>query len=79
MKGRVKRKPDFAFKSSLVVKKAIRRRGIYIVTPMRKRQSDVIRDPMLLSQLGECIQSAHKVEHYPSIMEGSERTGLDPD
>ena len=57
---------------------AILRRGVDIVAPMRKRESNVIWNFLLLPQLGQGIQGAYGVRDYSPIMEKGERAGLDP-
>ena len=55
------------------------RRGVDIVAPMRKRESNVIWNFVLLPQLGQGIQGAYGVGYYPPVMKKGERAGLDPD
>ena len=67
------------FEGRLVDQNAILRLGVYVLTLMRKRESDVIWNLVLLPQLGQSIQGAYRVGDYPPVMKKGERAGLDPD
>jgi hypothetical protein len=45
--SRVQWKPDSTLKSGFVDQQAVWRRGVYVITPVRKGESDVFRDLVL--------------------------------
>ena len=52
-------------------------RSVNLITPMRQRQTDGIRNLIHPLQLSECIQSTHRFRDDPRIMKRGEGTSAD--
>lgn len=51
------------------------RRGVYIITPIWKREGDVIRNLIVLFQAHYGVGDADRIMHNPEIMEGRKKGG----
>jgi hypothetical protein len=73
----MKREANPALERRFVDEKTTLGRSVNLITPMRQRQTDRIRNLIHPPQQSECVQGAHRFRDDPRIMKRGEGTSMD--